>query len=635
MTAALLAVIAVLVVTAAADLLADRIRIAAPILLLVLGACVALIPNVPEVEVEPELVLMVILPPLLYSAAVNMPVSDFRRNLMPISVLAIVLVAVSSAVIGFIVNRVVPGIGIAACIALGAIVSPTDAVATSLVKKSGVSRRVVTILEGEGLINDATALVILSSAVGAMTGQISGGRIVLGFVVAVVGAVVIGWLVGRAMIWMRSKIDRATPDTVLSLATPFVAFLPAEHLHSSGLVAAVVAGLVASHQGPRVLTPTQRMSSKTTWNSLMLILESSVFLLMGLELTSIVKDLEAESFGWSLAVGVAALALVLALILRAAVVMPLLSLLSRRSARRSRHKPRLQSASRRLGAAIGLDGALSQDGAAARSGRAHRFRRRLTRLVSDLDYHADHPLGPREGAVMIWAGMRGAITLAASQTLPLDTPHRSFLVFVAFLVAAASLLIQGTTLGPVVRLVRPAEAVGIDPDEQDAIRRLMHQAARRVRPPSAISSSLAAAGRDTAADVDENQARAVAMALARRQFEAMRDHPDHADLGASPAAGRPLPGPAPDDAGSGTRTPRSAEPSGRARLAPLPAIPPEERRRLAEISYGYALEIIAAQRTALLDANDAGLFSPEAIGDALDTLDADQLSLETRAVSLN
>lgn len=296
MTTLLLAIIAVLAVTAAADLLSDKIRIAAPILLLVLGAGVALIPNMPAIEAMPEFVLTVILPPLLYSSAVNMSVSEFRRNLLPIGVLAVVLVALSSAVIGFAVNLMAPGVGIAACIALGAIVSPTDAVATAIVKKAGVSQRVVTILEGEGLVNDATALVILSSAVGAMTSRISAGQVVLDFVIAVVGAVVIGWLVGRVMIWLRSKINSATPDTVLSLATPFVAFLPAEFLHSSGLVAAVVAGLAVSHRGPRSLTPTQRMSSKTTWNSLMMILESSVFLLMGLELTSVVSDLEGDSF---------------------------------------------------------------------------------------------------------------------------------------------------------------------------------------------------------------------------------------------------------------------------------------------------------------------------------------------------
>ncbi|MCH3974342.1 MAG: sodium:proton antiporter [Bifidobacterium tibiigranuli] len=610
MTTLLLAIIAVLVVTAAADLFSDKIRIAAPILLLVLGAGVALIPNMPAIEAMPEFVLTVILPPLLYSSAVNMSVSEFRRNLLPIGVLAIVLVALSSAAIGFAVNLMAPGVGIAACIALGAIVSPTDAVATAIVKKAGVSQRVVTILEGEGLVNDATALVILSSAVGAMTSRISAGHVVLDFVIAVVGAVVIGWLVGRVMIWLRSKINSATPDTVLSLATPFVAFLPAEYLHSSGLVAAVIAGLVASHRGPRLLTPTQRMSSKTTWDSLMMILESSVFLLMGLELTSVVGDLEGDSFGWRLALGVAAITLVLTLILRAAVTMPLLSVLARWSGRRARFKSRLQHASEKFGAALDLESALSQQESqqtnATHQGRRERFQRRLTRLVSDLDYHTDHPLGSREGSVMVWAGMRGSITLAAAQTLPLGTAHRSFLIFVAFLVAAASLLIQGTTLNQVVRLVKPARTVGVSRDEHDAIRQLIRHAARAVHPPEAICNLLVKFNIDvTNKDADRDHIRRAAMTLARQQFEAMRNYSGGDD----------------DDADSGP---------GQFPLGSM-----QDRRRLAEISYDYALDIIIAQRTALLDANDAGLFSPEGIGEALDILDADQLSLETRAISLN
>jgi CPA1 family monovalent cation:H+ antiporter len=610
MTTLLLAIIAVLAVTAAADLLSDKIRIAAPILLLVLGAGVALIPNMPAIEAMPEFVLTVILPPLLYSSAVNMSVSEFRRNLLPIGVLAVVLVALSSAVIGFAVNLMAPGVGIAACIALGAIVSPTDAVATAIVKKAGVSQRVVTILEGEGLVNDATALVILSSAVGAMTSRISAGQVVLDFVIAVVGAVVIGWLVGRVMIWLRSKINSATPDTVLSLATPFVAFLPAEFLHSSGLVAAVVAGLVVSHRGPRSLTPTQRMSSKTTWNSLMMILESSVFLLMGLELTSVVSDLEGDSFSWRLALGVAAVTLALTLILRTAVTMPLLSVLARWSGRRARFKSRLQHASEKVGAALDLESALAQQepqqANATHQGRRNWLQRRLTRLVSDLDYHTDHPLGPREGSVMVWAGMRGSITLAAAQTLPLGTAHRSFLIFVAFLVAAASLLIQGTTLNQVVRLAKPARTVGVSRDEHDAIRQLIRHAARTVRPPGAICNLLVKFNIDvTSKDANRDQIRRAAMALARQQFEAMRNYSGDDD----------------NDADSGP--------------GQLPLGPMQDRRRLAEISYDYALDIIVAQRTALLDANDAGLFSPEGIGEALDILDADQLSLETRAISLN
>ncbi|QCV88117.1 sodium:proton antiporter [Acidipropionibacterium jensenii] len=598
-TVVLVIIIATLFVIAAAELLADRTGIAAPILLLLLGAAVALIPGMPEVEVEPELVLMIILPPLLYSAAVNMPVSDFRRNIAPIGVLAVLLVAISAGVIGFVVNRMAPGIGIAACLALGAIVSPSDAVATSIVRRAGVSRRVVTVLDGEGLINDASALVILASAVGAIASQVSAGKVIGDFLLAVLVALVVGWLIGRLMIWLRSRVHEPTADTVLSLATPFLAYLPAEHLHGSGLVAAVVAGLVASHHGPRVLTPTQRMSSRNTWGAVMLILESAVFLLMGLELTAIVKDMEAESFGWRLAVSVAAVALVLTLVVRTAVVAPLLMWVARRSRRRSRHRTRLVAATERVGQArASEDGTMEFRGTTLSPGRVERFGARLRRMISDLDYYIEHPLGPREGVVMIWAGMRGAITLAAAQTLPLDTPHRSFLVVVAFLVAAASLLLQGSTLGLVVKLARPAVAEGIDPQEQAEIRTLLHRAVRDVPVSPGMRTLLARMNRQEGGQAEDNRLQAAAVALAWRQFAEIREKPTTSPAGDSIAS-------------------------------------PEHRRRAAEISRNYALRLIVAQRRALLDASDSGQFSPEAVSAALDTLDADQLSLETRGASLD
>ncbi|VEI03834.1 Sodium, potassium, lithium and rubidium/H(+) antiporter [Acidipropionibacterium jensenii] len=599
MTVVLVIIIATLFVIAAAELLADRTGIAAPILLLLLGAAVALIPGMPEVEVEPELVLMIILPPLLYSAAVNMPVSDFRRNIAPIGVLAVLLVAISAGVIGFVVNRMAPGIGIAACLALGAIVSPSDAVATSIVRRAGVSRRVVTVLDGEGLINDASALVILASAVGAIASQVSAGKVIGDFLLAVLVALVVGWLIGRLMIWLRSRVHEPTADTVLSLATPFLAYLPAEHLHGSGLVAAVVAGLVASHHGPRVLTPTQRMSSRNTWGAVMLILESAVFLLMGLELTAIVKDMEAESFGWRLAVSVAAVALVLTLVVRTAVVAPLLMWVARRSRRRSRHRTRLVAATERVGQArASEDGTMEFRGTTLSPGRVERFGARLRRMISDLDYYIEHPLGPREGVVMIWAGMRGAITLAAAQTLPLDTPHRSFLVVVAFLVAAASLLLQGSTLGLVVKLARPAVAEGIDPQEQAEIRTLLHRAVRDVPVSPGMRTLLARMNRQEGGQAEDNRLQAAAVALAWRQFAEIREKPTTSPAGDAIAS-------------------------------------PEHRRRAAEISRNYALRLIVAQRRALLDASDSGQFSPEAVSAALDTLDADQLSLETRGASLD
>lgn len=627
MTFVLLGIIAVLVLTAAVDLLADKVNVAAPILMLLIGAGFSLLPGAPAIYVPPELVLMVILPPLLYSAAVSMPVSDFRRNLLPISVLAIVLVVISAAVIGFVINLLVPGIGIAACIALGAIVSPTDAVATSMVKKAGVSKRVVTILEGEGLINDATALVILSSAIGAMSAQVVVGQVILDFVIAVVVAVLVGWVVGRAMIFVRGKIDRATPDTVLSLATPFIAFLPAEHFHASGLVAAVVAGLVASQRGPRVLTPTQRISSKTTWDSLMLILELAVFLIMGLELTTIIQELQTESFGWVLAAEVAAIALAILLTLRTAVIMPLIAFLARRAKRRSPHRSTVKKASEKIGEVLGGEG----DSASPlpNPGRLRRLQTRLTRLMADWDYRLQNMLTVREGGVMVWAGMRGAITLAAAQTLPRDTPHRSFLVFVAFLVATASLLLQGSTLRLAVRVFKPAQAKEITLEEREEIRRVMHAAAQQVPPPDAIKELLHEVANHSDTSQDREQTLRTALALAHQESDGVQLPPVYSDLARSTLVESP-----PEDAADSV-TPTSPPAEALLGLPVLPYVPAKVRQRMTRVSHEYALDLIHAQRKALLDSSDAGLFDPEAVGDALDRLDANELSLQTRIVPLN
>lgn len=641
MTPLLLGIIAVLVLTAAVDLLADKVNVAAPILMLLIGAGVSLLPDMPAIYVPPEVVLMVILPPLLYSAAVNMPVSDFRRNLLPISVLAIVLVVLSAGVIGFAINLVVPGIGIAACIALGAIVSPTDAVATSMVKKAGISKRVVTILEGEGLINDATALVILSSAIGAMSTQVVAGRVILDFLIAVVVAVIVGWVVGRAMIFVRGKIDRATPDTVLSLATPFIAFLPAEHFHASGLVAAVVAGLVASQRGPRVLTPTQRISSKTTWDSLMLILELAVFLIMGLELTSVIHELQTESFGWVLAAEVAAMALAILLLLRTAVIMPLIGILTRRATRKSPRRSSVKKASKRIGELLDSEGASAPTTPLPDPGRLRRVHTRLTRLVADWDYRLRNMLSAREGGVMVWAGMRGAITLAAAQTLPRETPHRSFLVFVAFLVATASLLIQGTTLRLAVRVFKPAKAKAITAEERAEIRRVMHDAAQQVPPPAAIRDLLSEIAHRTDADHDREQILRTAITLAHQESDGLhlppiyKDLPQLAPLPKSPSkatdAHEDKPFELPDEIITAGLSPTALSPQA----AVTSKVPPQIRRRLRRISHQYALDLIHAQRTALLNASDAGLFDPEAVSEALDRLDADELSLQTRVVPMN
>lgn len=432
--------VAVLVVTAivSASVLAPRIGTAAPLVLLAIGLVVSLLPFTPEFEVDPELILAGLLPPLLYSAAVNMPTMDFRRDFRTISGLSVLLVIVSSLVLGGVFMLVIPGLDFALAVALGAIVSPTDAVATSIAKRLGVPSRVVTVLEGESLLNDATALVLLRSAVAATAASVSLAGILVDFVWAVVGAVAIGWAVGAVVLRIRARIEDAAITTAISFTVPFVAFLPAEHLGASGLVAAVTAGLVMGHGQARHLGPKQRLSDRQNWRTIELLLEGLVFLVMGLEVSALVQDVEETTEGGVLkAMVLAAVALAVVLAIRAVYTLAIVVM----ERRRYRRSPQLREA---------LD-EWSTKVEGSEHPRAERLRRRLRRFSADIDFYDASRFGRREGFILVWAGMRGAVTLAAAQTLPTDTENRSLLVLVAFFVALTSLVVQGGTLAWFVR----------------------------------------------------------------------------------------------------------------------------------------------------------------------------------------
>ncbi len=459
MDVALLGVTAVLCI-AGVTAFASRLGVAAPLLLVVIGVGVSLLPFVPAVELEPEWILMGVLPPLLYSAAVSLPAMDFRRDLRAISSLSVVLVVVSAVVIGVFLDHVVPGVDLATGIAVGAIVSPTDAVATSIVARLGVSPRVVTVLQGESLLNDATALVLLRSALAATAASVSLMGVVGDFVFAVAIAVAVGLLVGRLNLMVRSRITDATVNTAISFVVPFAAYLPVEHFGASGLVAAVTAGLVTGQAAPRYLAPQHRLAEEQNWRTIELLLEGGVFLLMGLELYGLVEDVHHEHsrLGEALWIGAAVAAIVVAV--RGLYVMPLLWALHRRRLRVSAVRPHLEEWQTRLDEGVvptrGKPREPRDDEDALRVAehaerRAERFRVRIRRSMADIDYLAGAPLGWREGTVLVWAGMRGVVTLAAAQTLPHETPHRSLLIMIAFVVAVGTLLVQGGSLPWLVR----------------------------------------------------------------------------------------------------------------------------------------------------------------------------------------
>ncbi|MDO4920197.1 sodium:proton antiporter [Kocuria sp.] len=457
----LLAVAAVIVVVAVTSI-SDRVGVAAPILLVVVGVGLSLVPGVPTVTMDPEIILAVVLPLLLYAAAVSMPATDFRRNLGSITALSVVLVVVSAFVVGALIWWLLPDLNFAAAVALGAVVSPPDAVAaTSIGKRLGLPSRLVTILEGEGLVNDATALVMLRSAVVATSGAISVGGVLADFAYAVVVAVLVGMVVGWVSIRIRARLEQPVTSTAISLVVPFIAFMPAEHMGASGVLSVVVAGLVTGISAPRQLSSQARVSERTNWRTVLLLLEHGVFLVLGLQIAVIVDEVRQahQSVGGALWFGL--LATVVLFVVRFLFVAPMIVVMSRQQRRAAAQSQRLDDVSQRF------DDAVEQfaDDPRMTEKRVNGIRRKLTRRKADASFVRTEGIGRRGGFVLAWSGMRGVVTVAAAQTLPEDLPYRPQLILIAFTVAVVTLVVQGGTLPLLIRVL------GIRGTDEEEMRR--------------------------------------------------------------------------------------------------------------------------------------------------------------------
>ncbi len=483
----LLIVVVGIVVISLVTVIAPRFNVAGPLVLMAIGLGVSLLPFVPAFAVPPEVILIGVLPPLLYSAAVQLPAIEFRRDFAPIAGLSVLLVVLSSLGLGLFFAAVIPGLGLALGVALGAILSPTDAVATSIAKRLGIAPRVVTLLEGESLLNDATALVLLRTAVAALASGFAFADAVANFAWGVLLALALGALVGWGNLRVRERVSNPAANTALSFTVPFIAYLPTEHLGGSGLVAAVVAGIVTGQGAARRFTPEQRVSDRLNWRTIELILEGGVFLVFGLELKDIVGANLREHEGLWYGTWLALSALGIVLAVRALYVAGLIWV----QGRRGRDNPRYRDRAKRISERVDrIEEAYRADPTTfARRGevdhaRAERrlswVRHRVASTMADLDYYRDSPLGWRHGIIIVWAGMRGVVTLAAAQTLPSEgVEDRPLLIFVAFLVALFSLLLQGLTLAVVVRGVGLSEGGGEGPtrDEQRALDAELRRAA--------------------------------------------------------------------------------------------------------------------------------------------------------------
>jgi monovalent cation/hydrogen antiporter len=293
-----LVLLTVLVIITGLTTLAPLLRVPYPILLVLGGLALGFVPGIPTVTLPPELVLVGVLPPLLYSASFFTSLRDFRRKLRPISLLAVGLVVATMLAVA-VAARLVTGLSWPAAFVLGAVVAPTDPLAaTAIAQRFGLPRRIVTIVEGESLVNDATALVLYGVAVTAVTtGAFSLADAGVDFAVDIVGGIAVGLAVGWVVAFVRIRLDNIPAEIAISLLTGFLAYIPAQALHVSGVLAAVTVGFYLGWRSPEVSTPAMRLQVLPVWETLVFLLNALLFTLIGLQLRPILDALGDQSSG--------------------------------------------------------------------------------------------------------------------------------------------------------------------------------------------------------------------------------------------------------------------------------------------------------------------------------------------------
>ena len=403
-----LVLLGLLVAVAALLVLAPALRIPYPILLVLGGIALGFVPGMPEVELPPDLVLVAVLPPLLYAGSFFTSLHELRVNLRPIGLLAIGLVVATTVAVAVVAHAAIDGMSWAAAFVLGAIVSPTDPVAaTSIARRLGVPRRLVTIIEGESLINDGTALVAYRFAVAAVvTGSFSLWHAGLAFIGSVLGGIAIGLGVGWLIRQLRRRLDNPPLEITIALLSGYFAYLPAELLNASAVLAAVTVGIYMGAHTSELTTAQTRVQGDAVWEIVVFVLNALLFMLIGLQLPVILDRLSGESA--STLIGYGAMVSGTVILVRLVWVFP------------GAYLPRL-----------------------------------LSRRIRERD-----PYPPWTNPALIgWAGMRGAVSLAAALAVPLtiDTgapfPQRELILFLTMCVVLATLVGQGLTMPLVIRLL--------------------------------------------------------------------------------------------------------------------------------------------------------------------------------------
>jgi CPA1 family monovalent cation:H+ antiporter len=400
-------VLLLLVAATALALLARRIGIPYPILLVLGGLALGFVPGLPPIQLEPEIVFLLFLPPILFGAGYFTSVRDFKRNLRAITLLSVGLVIATTVAVAAVAHAVVPGMEWAPAFALGAIVAPPDAVAaTTIFQRLGVPRRVVTILEGESLVNDATALVayrfaVLAASTGTFSLEVAG----LTFIAVAAGGIAFGLLMGLVIAWVLRRVDDPVFSVVLTFLAPVATYLPAEIFGLSGVLATVAAGIWVGRHAPREMSSSVRVAGAAAWQVLLFLINGTIFILIGAQLPSVLAGLDEWSAGQLIALAVTISAVVIAV--RILWVYP------------GTYVPRALSEAIRL--------------------------------------REPYPT-PRNVFIVSWAGMRGVVSLAAALALPLylvdgttPFPDRDLIIFLAFAVILATLVGQGLTLPLLIR----------------------------------------------------------------------------------------------------------------------------------------------------------------------------------------
>ncbi len=420
----LIAIVVILVIIAILYEIARRIGVPYPTLFVIGGLVLGFVPGLPRIALEPDLVLLVFLPPLLFGAAFSTPLRDLRANFGPIARLSIGLVVFTMVIVAAVAQAVIPDLGWPAAFALGAILAPTDALAaTTVFRRLGAPRIVVTLIEGEALFNDATALVAYRTAVvAAVAGGFVLSQAVTGFALAVVGGIVIGLVVGRVAAEILRRIDDPPVEVAISLVIPFAAYLPAERLELSGVLAAVIAGLVIGRRLGTILSPSSRVLWLSTWKMVGFVLNGFVFVLIGLELPEILQGLGDRSPVQLL--GLIALISAVVVATRFLWIYP---------------SSLLPGTPRQV------------------------IARRDPRLASRLTF------------VVAWSGLRGAVSLAAALALPATFPERNLILLLTFAVILVTLVGQGLTLPFFLRRAG-WDGIELDGDEATVARAAAYQA---------------------------------------------------------------------------------------------------------------------------------------------------------------